>query len=329
MTRPMIVCEVSCNHLGRYSRALDLVQVAADVGADAVKFQTWTPGLMVVNPGALAPSPWADLTLRELYEKAFTPPEWLPDLFSLARKRQLIPFAAAFDVESMARIEAEPINTPMHKIASPEITDIPLIRAMAATRKPLIISTGGATYKQVTEAVVAAVAQGCHDLTLLHCVSAYPTPPEQANLRRMLTFRDEYRCKVGLSDHSTGTAIPVAAAAMGANMIEKHLTLSRRAGGLDAAFSLEPDEFAQMVRDCGAVRAAMMDGPSGYDFKLQRSLWIVRDIEAGAELVLNENVRTARPEGGMRCDTALWKYRAARPLRAGTPLTPEDVCPYP
>lgn len=331
MTRPMIVAEISCNHLGNESRAHELVKAAAHAGADAVKFQIWEPGTMVVDSNALAPPPWGNgaLTLRRLYEVAFTPPAWLPDLFKHARERKLIPFAAAFDVLSLAFLESEALAAPMHKIASPEITDIPLIREMARIGKPLIISTGGATYKQVASAVVAAVAQGCHDLTLLHCVSAYPTPPERANLRRMATLREEFRCKVGLSDHSTGTAVAVAAVALGACMVEKHFTLSRRAGGLDAAFSLEPHELEQLVRDCRTASQAVADGPPNYDFKLQRSLWIVRDCETGAELVLNDNVRTARPEGGMPCDTPLWKYRAKRPLVAGTPLTPEDVCPYP
>ena len=327
MSRTMIVAEISCNHLGNQVRARELVAVAALAGADAVKFQTWKPGSMVADSSLMAPPPWDNLTLRHLYEMAFTPWEWLPDLFERARHLGMLPFSAAFDVESVAYLET--LGVPMHKIASPEITDIPLVREMAATGKPLIISTGGATFKQVSAAVVAAVAQGCQDLTLLHCVSAYPTPPEHANLRRMLTFREEYRCKIGLSDHSTGTAIPVAAAALGASMIEKHITLSRRAGGLDASFSLEPQEFSDMVADCRAVQKAMMDGPPGYDFKLQRSLWVAADIEAGGELKLNENVRSARPEGGMPCETPLWKYRAARPLRAGNPLQPEDVCPCP
>lgn len=326
MNRVMIVAEISCNHLGALSRAHELVDAAADAGADAVKFQTWKAGAMVLNGEIMAPAPWSNLTLRRLYEMAYTPPEWLPELFARARKRGLIAFSAAFDAESVAFLED--LRTPMHKVASPEITDIPLIREMGKTRKPLIISTGGATTKQVASALVAAVAMGCRDVTLLHCVSAYPTPPVLANLNRMRTFREEFRCKVGLSDHSTGTAIPIAAVAMGANMIEKHLTLSRRAGGLDAEFSLEPDEFAKMVAACRMVQVAI-DGPPSFNHELHRSLWVCADTEAGAELVLNLNVRSARPAGGMDCDTPLWKYRAAKPLRAGRPLLPEDVCPYP
>jgi pseudaminic acid synthase len=328
MSRPMLVAEISSNHLGSRERALELVEVAAEVGADAVKFQTWTAGTMVQNQSIMAPSPWQDLTLRRLYEAAFTPPEWLPGLFERARDLGLIAFSAAFDSESVAYLEG--LSVPMHKVASPEITDIPLIRAMACTGKPLVISTGGATLKEVGSAIVAAVATGCHDLTVLHCVSAYPTPPERANLRRMLTFREEFRCKVGLSDHSTGTAVAVAAVALGACMVEKHLTLSRRAGGLDAGFSLEPDEFAQMACDCrDASLAVAHDAVTTHDASLHRSLWVVSDIETGGELVLNQNVRTARPAGGMPCETSLWKYRAAHPLRAGDPLRPEDVCHYP
>lgn len=323
MRRPFIVAEMSANHLGDLGRAKALVHAAADAGADAIKLQTWSPDAMVVNRELRAPAPWSDQTLFALYRDAWTPWDWHAELFALARECGLFAFSAAFDVESVQFLES--LGVPCHKVASNEITDWPLIRAMARTRKPLILSAGCASLNDLKDAV--AVAEGCGDITILQCTSAYPAPVERANLRRMETFQREFGCSVGLSDHTRGIGVAVAAAACGASYIEKHLTLSRADGGPDAQFSLEPAEFAEMVSACRDAAAAVGDteAPHLFDETLRRSLWVVRSIDAGDPLVLGDNVRTARPAMGLPCGTDLHGLRASRDLEPGEPLVAQDI----
>ena len=314
---PFIVAEMSANHLGSLARALAIVDAAADAGADAIKLQTWTPGSMCVSDYRLDHGPWTGRYLRELYAEAYTPWDWHPKLFAHARKLGLIPFSAAFDRDSVDFLDR--LGVDRHKVASFELTDTPLIRYMASKGKPLILSTGMATTNEITFAANAAAGV---DVTLLACTSAYPAQPDDANL---LAWSSQSR-PWGLSDHSMGIGVAIAATALGAVMIEKHLTLSRADGGLDAGFSMEPHEFRQLVAECrraAVARAGSRAMGKGEHTELRRSLWVSRDVRRGEVLRLHDNVCTARPALGLSPATSLTNRRAARDLRAGEPLTQE------
>ena len=254
---PFIVAELSCNHGGSLDRALELVRAAADAGANAVKLQTWTPGTMVSDHAAVMETgPWAGQNLAKLYEEAHTPWHWHKPIFDYAQSRGIEAFSTPFDVGALEFLET--LGCPRYKIASFEIIDLDLIKSVAATGKPLIMSTGMATRKEIALATVAAYSQKCRDLTLLKCTSAYPASAEDANLATMQALARGYPwCGVGLSDHTRGIGVAVGAAALGATVIEKHLTLLRADGGPDAAFSMEPDEFEDMVIACRQAAAAI------------------------------------------------------------------------
>ena len=324
--KPFIVAEMSANHLGSLKRALDIVEVAAAAGADGLKVQTWTPGRMCVSKDVvLQHGPWAGRHLADLYEEAFLPWEWHRPIFDRARALGLVPFSAAFDWEAVDFLET--LGVDRHKVASFELTDLPLIRYMAGKGKPMILSTGMATEKEIDEAVLAA--DNGLPRTLLKCTSAYPAPMDSMNLRALRDMDEQFPAYVGLSDHTLGHIAPVVATALGATYIEKHLTLSRADGGPDAGFSMEPQEFANMV---GAVRrtvAALGEvryGPQpGEDPSLRRSLWVLRDIHAGEPLRFGDNVVTARPARGLPCDTQLAGRRAAVAIKAGTALQQEHL----
>jgi len=307
---------------------MDIVDAAADAGADLFKVQTWKPGTMCVSDYVLPSGPWMDQRLRDLYDVAYLPWEWHRPIFERARRRGMIPFGAAFDSESVDFLEA--LGVDRHKVASFELTDLPLIRHMAGKRKPMIISTGMATPAEIDAAMTAAEQGGCPEITLAHCTSAYPAGADQADLATMV-FRDY--AKRGLSDHTLGTTVAVAATALGATYIEKHLTLRRADGGPDAGFSMEPDEFAWLVRECrragSAVGKVRMGPVAGEHPELRRSLWVVRNVARGEALRLGVNVRSARPALGLPCDTPLETEgrSAARDLHAGEPLTEECLCP--
>lgn len=314
---PFIVAELSANHLGSLDRALRIVEAAARAGADAIKFQTWLPGAMCVSDYKVERGPWAGRMLRSLYEEAHTPWGWHRALFDAARNLGLVPFSAAFDRESVDFLED--LGVDRHKVASFELVDLPLIRYMASKGKPMILSTGMATWWEIQRA--SAASAGATHRTWLACTSAYPAHPEDANLEEWA-----HRTDWGLSDHSPGIGVACAAAALGASYIEKHLTLARADGGPDAGFSLEPEEFRQLVIECRAAAAAVSGGVvqrRGETPELRRSLWVVRDTPEGAPLILGENVRTARPALGLPCDAPL--THAARPLRHGEPLTAGDM----
>jgi N-acetylneuraminate synthase len=322
--KPLICAELSANHLGDCRRALHIVDAAADAGADLFKVQTWSPGTMCVSDYVMPSGLWFGQRLRNLYSAAFLPWEWHRPIFELARRRGMIPFSAAFDRESVDFLEG--LGVDRHKVASFELTDLPLIRYMASKRKPMIMSTGMATPDEIDQAMTAAEQGGCPEITLAHCTSSYPAGIEQADLATMV-FRDY--AKMGLSDHTLGHTVAVAATALGATYIEKHLTLRRADGGLDAAFSMEPHEFKVMASECQRAALAIgrvRTGPvPGEHPEMRRSLWVVRDVARGERLVLGENVRTARPALGLPCDTPLEAEgrSAARDLRAGEPLTRE------
>jgi pseudaminic acid synthase len=326
---PFIVAEMSANHLGHISRAHLLIEAAADAGADAIKLQTWVPGTMCVSDYKLESGPWKGALLKNLYKMAHTPWEWHAPLFEHARERGLIPFSAAFDMASVDFLET--LGVDRHKVASFELVDLPLIRYMASKGKPMILSTGMATEDELWAAIGA-----CRDpatLTLLKCTSAYPADASDANLATFHGQDDGVRfwdgMRWGLSDHTLGIGVAVAAVALGATYIEKHLTLSRADGGPDAGFSAEPHEFKQMVEECRRAAQAIgvpSYGPGpGESTDLRRSLWVIKDVRAGEMLSLNINVATARPALGLPPSTNLAGNRASRDLKAGTPLTQECI----
>lgn len=302
--KPEIICEMSCNHMGNLSRAYSIIRGCADAGADAVKIQVWAKGGMVINPCdyRIEDGPWQGNTLASLYAAAWTPDLWLPHLFLSAKDCNIELFASVFDVQSLALLEQ--CGCPRYKIASFELVDTPLIQAAAETGKPLILSTGMATPEEIERAVDTAWQAGCQDLTLLHCVSAYPAPPEACGLNDMVNMANRYRsAKVGLSDHTTGLGVPIAATALGATMIEKHVMLRAEDETLDRAFSTPIDRLPALVTGIREAVAAMT-APEGVAARaqdpqraLRRSLYWARDIRKG-EIITRNHLVTARPALG-------------------------------
>lgn len=249
--KPFMIAEMSGNHNQSLERALEIVEAAAAAGADALKLQTYTADTMTLNIKSKdfyiddAESLWEGKSLYDLYQEAYTPWEWHQPIFDRCRELGLIPLSTPFDETAVDFLEE--LDIPLYKIASFENTDIPLIKKVASTGKPMIISTGMATAAELEEAVQAAREAGCQDLILLKCTSTYPASPENTNIRTIPHMQDLFKCQVGLSDHTMGTGVAVASVALGATVIEKHFTLSRADGGVDAAFSLEPDELRALV----------------------------------------------------------------------------------
>ena len=318
MRAPEIVAELSANHLGDYRRAVQIAEAAAAAGADLFKVQVWQPDTMCINTKFVLDSgPWSGRRLIDLYREAWTPWEWLPMLFAHCRKLGMEPFGAAFDAASVDYLDD--LGVRRHKVASFELVDLPLIRHMASKCKPMILSTGMASHDETVAAVAAA---GRRDITLLACTSAYPAHPADAGLTTWSRTMGPW----GLSDHAPGIGVSVAAVALGAVMIEKHLTLARADGGPDAGFSLEPAEFASLVVECR--RAWMATGQvarrkAGENPALRRSLWVSRPVDRGEPLVFGYNVVTARPALGLPCSIDPTGRIAARDLSIGEPLTAE------
>lgn len=324
-----IVAEMSANHRQDYGHAVRIMESAKEAGADAVKIQTYTAETLTIDcdneyfriKGTL----WDDRTLYELYQEAATPWEWQPRLKKLAEQMGLIFFSSPFDDTAVDFLES--ISMPAHKVASFELVDIPLLRIIGATQKPVIMSTGMATLAEIDEAVRTLREAGCQQLALLKCTSAYPALPEEMNLRTIPHLAEAFDCPVGLSDHTLGIAVPVAAVTLGACIIEKHFTLRRSDGGPDAAFSLEPHEFKSMVAAVREAEKAL--GKVSYDVTeheaasriFRRSLFVVKDIKAG-ETFTPENVRSIRPGNGMapQCMDEVVGRRANRDIASGTPL---------
>ena len=325
-----IVAELSANHCQSFGRAVELINKAKEVGADAVKLQTYTPDTMTINVGADLfrhgeGSLWAGRTLYDLYSEACMPWEWQPKLKKIADEIGIDLFSTAYDPTAVDFLEE--MGVPVHKVASFEIVDIPLIERMARTGKPLIISTGMATLGEIEEAVQAAQRAGATQIALLKCTSAYPAPPEEMNLRTIPHLAEAFGVPVGLSDHTLGIAVPVAAVALGACIVEKHFTLSRDVPGPDSAFSLEPHEFKAMVEAIRTAEKAL--GEVRYEVGEQeaksrvfrRSLFVVKDMKAG-EVFTEENVRSIRPGYGLppKFLKEVLGRRAARDIKRGTPL---------
>jgi N-acetylneuraminate synthase len=326
---PFVICELSGNHNGSLERALAMIDAAAATGADAIKLQTYTPDTITLNSDAkdfrIEEGPWAGRTLYDLYAEAFTPYEWHGALFERARQRGVILFSTPFDESAVELLET--LGAPAYKIASFEAVDLPLIARVAACGKPMIISTGLASLDEMAEALHAAQAGGAAGVVLLHCVSSYPAPLEEANVRTVPDLARRFGVVTGLSDHTPGSAASVAAVALGAAVIEKHFTLARADGGPDAAFSLEPAEFTALVADCkGAWRAL---GRANYDelgseraaAGHRRSLYIAADVKAG-EALTSANVRSVRPGYGLppKHLPEVLGRKAARDLKYGEPL---------
>lgn len=330
----LFIAEVSANHLGSFERATDIIVAAAKAGADAVKFQTYTADTMTLDVDNFKVSDdhelWGGRRLYSLYEEAHTPWEWHSKLFELCRSLNVLPFSSPFDLTAVAFLES--LDAPMYKIASLETGDHRLINAVAKTGKPLIISTGATQWDEIEEVVKVVEKTGNKDLTLLVCTSSYPSDPSDAHLRRIETLKNRFGVKVGLSDHTLGIGVSIAAIALGATAIEKHITLRRSDGGADGAFSMEPDEFAVLVKEGSAAASAL--GKSDWSMqesekesrRLRRSLYVVKDVAVG-EVVTHENVRAIRPGEG--CAPKLLEgmlgMKFVRNLMAGTPMTPELV----
>jgi pseudaminic acid synthase len=330
---PYIVAELSANHLGSLERAHRIVDAAADAHCDAIKLQTFTPSAMTLDirdgDFAIEGGPWGGRNLWDLYGEAQTPWEWHAELFAHGAARGLSVFSTPFDEESVERLDK--LGAPAFKIASFELIDLELIAAAARTKKPLIMSTGMAADSEIAEAVEVARKHGAGGIVLMHCVSGYPTPIDQINLRRLDALH-QWADIVGLSDHSPGATVPIAAVARGAMMIEKHLTLARADGGPDAGFSLEPHEFEQVTSGCKAAWSALGDGSSKRppaeteNRKFRRSLYASEDIAAGEQFT-RSNVRSIRPGHGLppRDLPALLTKQAGRSIKRGTPIAWELV----
>ena len=330
------IAEVSANHLGSLNRAKQIIYAAANAGASAIKFQTYTadtmtldidsPNFRVSNEHEL----WGGENLYNLYRKAFTPWEWHRELFDLCRELGVKPFSSPFDPSAVEFLES--LNAPMYKIASLETGDLELIRMVAKTGKPLIISTGATEWNEIEDVVDTVQKTGNKDLTLLVCTSSYPSMPVDAHLKRLSTLRNNFGVKVGVSDHTLGIGVSIAAIALGATVIEKHFTIRRSDGGFDGAFSMEPSEFEMLVREGNSAFQSLgnsewsMQNVERESRRLRRSLYIVTNVVSG-EFVSRENVKAIRPSGG--CPPKIIENLLGKKFKsdfiAGTPMSEKHV----
>jgi len=304
--KPYIVGEISANHNGSLDKAVATMEMIAAAGADAIKIQTYTADTITLNSNTadfqIIGGPWHGYNLYDLYKQAETPYEWHPILFEKAKQLGITLFSTPFDDTAVDLLES--LNTPAYKIASFEITHLPLIKYVAKTLKPIILSTGLANVDEITQAIETARDNGCKELAVLHCVSAYPAPVDQINLATIHNLAKRFNCVVGLSDHTLGTAVAITSVAMGASFIEKHVTLSRHDKGPDSEFSLEPAELTQLCTDANIAWQAI--GKPNYDIteaekqnlKFRRSLYFVKDMQVG-DVITDDCVRIVRPGYGI------------------------------
>ena len=330
--KPFIIAEMSGNHNQSLERALQIVDAAADAGAHALKLQTYTADTMTIDiaegeffiedPNSL----WQGKSLYQLYEEAHTPWEWHEPIYRRARERGMVPLSTPFDATAVDFLEE--LDNAVYKIASFENTDIPLIQKVAATGKPMIISTGMATLEELEESVTAAREAGCEHLVLLKCTSTYPASPENTNISTIADMRKRFGCHVGLSDHTMGIGVAVASVALGACVIEKHFTLRRADGGVDSSFSMEPDEMRALVTESERAFQALGEvryGPTEKEkvsLVYRRSLYIVEDMRAG-DVITQNNMRAIRPGLGLppKYYESLLGKTVKQDVKAGTALS--------
>ena len=331
-SRPFIIAEMSGNHNRSLERAFEIIEAASRSGAHALKIQTYTPDTMTLDLDERefhisdSKSLWAGKSLYKLYAEAYTPWEWHKPIFDKARELGIIPFSTPFDSSAVDFLES--LNVPCYKIASFENTDLPLIRRVAATGKPLIISTGMATIAELDETVRVAREAGCKDLILLKCTSTYPAAAGNTNILTIPHMREMFGCEVGLSDHTMGTGVSIASVALGATVIEKHFTLNRADGGVDSVFSMEPAEMVQLVQETERAWQAMgrvSYGPSEAEKKslqYRRSIYIVKDIKAG-DVLTSDNLKVIRPGLGLppKYLTMVIGKKIKQDVNRGTALT--------
>lgn len=331
---PYVIAEMSANHNGSLETALALIDAAKRAGADAVKIQTYTPDTITLDSDLpdfrITGGLWDGRTLHNLYREAHTPWAWHAPLFAHAATLGITIFSSPFDTTAVDLLEK--LNAPAYKIASFEAVDLPLIKYVAATGKPMIISTGMADAEEIREAVEAARAGGCKELAILHCVSGYPAPASDYNLRTIPDMIERYRLVTGLSDHTLDNTTAIASVALGASIIEKHFTLDRSAGGPDDSFSLEPDDLAALCRGArtaweslGRVDYGRKSSEQG-NVQFRRSLYFVKDLAAGA-VITGDAVRSVRPGFGLapkHLDDVLGR-KTARAVKANTPVTFESM----
>ena len=329
---PLVIAEMSGNHNQSLERALEIVDAAAQSGAHALKIQTYTAETMTIDIREREffisdeKSLWKGESLFDLYKKAYTPWEWHEAIFDRAKKHKMLAFSTPFDRTAVDFLEG--LSVPCYKIASFENTDLPLIRYVAATGKPMIISTGMATFAELDETVDAARSAGCKDLVLLKCTSTYPSTPDDSNILTIPEMRSRYGCEIGISDHTMGIGVSVAAVALGATVVEKHFTLQRADGGVDSAFSMEPQEMAQLVIETERAWQALgkvQHGPTEKEkasLVFRRSLYVVADVKAGEKLT-STNVRAIRPGNGIapKFYDEVIGMTAKRDIARGTPLS--------
>lgn len=329
---PFIIAEMSGNHNQSLERALEIVEAAAKAGAHALKIQTYTPDTMTIDLDERefhisdSKSLWAGASLYELYGKAYTPWEWHKPIFDRARGLGMIPFSTPFDDTAVEFLES--LDVPCYKIASFENTDLSLIRRVAATGKPLIISTGMATVAELDESVRAAREAGCKELILLKCTSTYPATAANTNIMTIPHLRELFGCEVGLSDHTMGVGVSVASVGLGATVIEKHFTLCRADGGVDSAFSLEPEEMSMLVVETDRAWQALgrvVYGPTVAEQRstvFRRSIYVVHDLKAG-DVLTRENVRCIRPGRGLppKYFDILIGRQVKQDVKKGTPMS--------
>jgi pseudaminic acid synthase len=329
-----IIAEVSANHGQDFDRAVEMIKVAKECGADAVKFQCYKPDTLTLdcdNKYFQVEHPqWGGQTLYELYKKAYTPWEWFPKLKEVARKEGILFFATTFDKSSTDFLEE--LDVPIHKIASFELVDLPLIEYTAKTKKPLIISTGMGSFEEIQEAVDTVKGTGVKDLTLLKCVSSYPAEPEEINLKTLPDMKERFDCKIGLSDHTLGIGVSITAVTLGTKVIEKHFTLSRDIKTPDSFFSIEPSELKELVDNVRVAEKAIGEVHYGLTNKetqskvFRRSLFAVKDIKKG-EKFTEENIKSIRPGHGLKPKDLkeVLGEKAKKDIKKGNPLDWEIV----
>ena len=329
--KPFIIAEMSANHNQSLSNALKIIDKAKQAGVDAIKIQTYTPDTLTIKSSRKEftitdkSSIWYNQNLYNLYKKAYTPWDWHQKIFDYSKKKGLICFSSPFDLSAVEVLKK--LNCPAYKIASFEINNLPLIENVAKLNKPLIISTGLATFKEIKNAVMTANKNGCKKIILLKCTSTYPSDPKDSNIITINDLKKQFKCEVGISDHTKGIGVSVASIAYGSTVIEKHFTLDRKLGGVDSEFSLEPNEMKSLVDE--ATRAWSSLGKKKYgptkselnSLKFRKSIFVVKDIKKG-EVFCDENIKIIRPNIGL--EPKFYKRIigkiAQKNLKKGTPL---------